>query len=139
MKNGRPMKLSSGLPSQWCSRGMAPRLDPALEAVTHDEIGPAPKLAQKPLEPGEIVAIVGVAHDDITPSGGRDASAQRRTVAAFGNRHDARPAGFRDRLRPVAAAVVGDEHLTVHRGAAEKIVRLVDAAPDGLSLVQAWH
>jgi len=66
-------------------------LDPALEAVTHDEIGPAPKLAQKPLEPGEIVAIVGVAHDDITPSGGRDASAQRRTVAAFGNRHDARP------------------------------------------------
>jgi hypothetical protein len=55
--------------------------DPALEAVAHDQVGPAAEFFDEGVQPREIVAVVAVAHDDVAPAGGGDAGTERGTVA----------------------------------------------------------
>ena len=60
------------------------------------------------VEAGEVVAVVGIAHDDEAAARGPDPAVQRVAVALLGDRHDARACPFGDLLRAVGAAVVGD-------------------------------
>ena len=73
------------------------------------------------------------------PARGADAAAQRAAVAFFLHRHDARAEFFRDGLRTVGAAVVGDEDFAAHAGALDSEPRLLDAARERFRLVQARH
>ena len=66
--------------------------DAALEAVAHDQLVSRAKLRDEIVKPAEIVAVVGIAHDDVTAARGMDAAAQRAAVAAFGDRHERAPA-----------------------------------------------
>ena len=98
--------------------------DAALEAVAHDEIVAFPKPLDEGVEAGEVVAVVGVAHDD--DSGRARPRCRRRggAVAALGNSDDAGTEALGDLWRAVGAAIVGDEHLARDAGALEIARRL---------------
>ena len=51
----------------------------------------------------------------------------------------ARPQAFSDLLRPVVAAVVGDDDFSAEAVARDGELRLLDAAPDRRRFVQARH
>ena len=86
-------------------------LDAAREAIAHDQFGAVAQPRHEGVERGEIIAVVGVAHDDVAAAGRGDAAEQRRAVALCGDRHDARAERVGDLLRAVGAAIVGDQHL----------------------------
>ena len=115
------------------------RRDAAGEAVAHHEVGAVAQPRQKQLEAGEVVAVVGVAHDDVAAARRRDPGPQRRPVAALGDGDDARAARQRIFHRSVARAVVGDQDFAGDAGAGEEALGLVDAGRDGLGLVEAGH
>ena len=83
--------------------------DAAGEAVAHDELVAGAQRGDEGVEIGEIVAVVGVAHDDVLAAGRLDAAGEGRAVAADRDRDDAGAFGGRDRLAAVGRAVVGDE------------------------------
>src|SRR6185436_14429807 len=101
--------------------------DAALEAVAHHERIAAAQLLHEPVEPAEIVAVVGVAHDDVAAAGGGDAGAERRAVAALGGRDHPGPGLRREPARFIARAVVGDQHLALDAGTLEEAARFLDA------------
>ena len=113
--------------------------DAAGKAVAHHEVGAFAQLGEKQLEAGEIVAVVGVAHDDEAAARRGDPGPQRRAVAALGHRDDAGAARQRIFHRAVARAVVRDQDFAGDAGAGEEAMRLVDAGGDGLGLVEARH
>src|SRR6185437_5183414 len=87
----------------------------------------------------EVVAVIGVAHDDVLAPGGRDAPHQRAPIPFFRDRHDARAEGRRDFLRSVGAAIVGDDHLARDAVLAEGVDRLGHAGCYGVRFIEAGH
>src|SRR5437879_3304229 len=57
------------------------RADAAREAVAHHEVVTLPKLLHERTDRGEVVAVVGIAHDDEAPTGSSDATEQRAPVS----------------------------------------------------------
>src|SRR3546814_18125245 len=55
------------------SRGHRAGFDPALEAIAHHEVGAAAQSLDERFEILEVVAVVGVTHDDETAACGLDA------------------------------------------------------------------
>ena len=115
------------------------RTDAALEAVAHDQRIARAQLLQETLETAEVVAVVGVAHDDVAAARRGDAGDERRAVAALLDRDHARAGLGRERARVVARAVVRDEYFAVDAGALEEAARLLYAPADRGRLVQARH
>jgi len=114
-------------------------LDAAPETVAHHQLRPVAQARHEGVERAEIVAVVGVAHDDEAATGGGDAAQQGSSVTLLRDRHDARAHPARDLLRAVGAAVVGDQHLARDTGALEETLRLADAGGERLGLVEAGH
>ena len=52
----------------------------ALKAVAHDKVGASTQAIDIGLQAGKIIAAVGIAHDDVTATGGIDAGDQGRAV-----------------------------------------------------------
>src|ERR1700738_5095739 len=86
-------------------------LDPALEAVADDEIIARLKPIKERIEAAEIVAVVGISHDDELSTRCRDARSQRTAITALRHGNDTRSQRLRDLARAVAAAVIGDDDL----------------------------
>ena len=59
-----------------------PGLDPALEAIAHHEVAACPQLLDERHEVGEIIAVIGIAHDDIDAACRQAALIKCRAVAA---------------------------------------------------------
>ena len=114
-------------------------LDAALEAVAHHEAMAGTQLFDEAFQPGEIVAVVRVPHDDVAAARRGDSARQRCAVAALGNLHEASPCSLRQSLRAVARAVVGDQHLAGNSRALEEAARLGDAGGHRGCLVEAGH
>ena len=91
------------------------------------------------VQPLEIVAVVGVAHDHEAAAGGVDAADQGRAIAALGNGRDAGAMILGDQLRAVGRSVVGDQHLADDARTGQEAAGLVDAHRQGLRLVEAGH
>ena len=138
-KNSRPMNDSTGFPIRRWSHGMAPGCDPTGEPVAHHQLRPGAQGVDERIEGREVVAVVGVAHDDVPAAGGMDPAEQRAAVPGFGDGHDAGAGGSGDLRRAVGAAVVGHQHLAVDVAAAQVVGRLGDAGRQRLRLVQARH
>src|SRR5437868_3366477 len=81
------------------------------KATALREIVALAKLVEKARYLAEVVAIVRVAHKDVSAAGGRDAPHERRPVALLAHHDDARSQFTRDRHRGVGRAVVRDDHL----------------------------
>ena len=92
------------------------------------------------LEVGEVVGVVGVAHDDVACRGRPRCRLQGAAVAACARRGTTRaPCVAGDLLRAVGAAVVGDDDLAVDAQPLEGCDGLGDAGADRAGLVQARH
>jgi hypothetical protein len=87
-------------------------MNPARETVAHHDIGARLEGGEHGAGFAEIVAAVGVGHDDVAAAGGVDAGVEGVTVAALGDGDDAGAGRFGEGLGAVGAAVVGDENFT---------------------------
>ena len=81
-------------------------LDASQEAIAHHQVVALTEVGHKTLQLREIVAVVGVTHDDEFSAGRRDSTAQCGSVSPFGDGHHARAPASGNLLRPVSAAVI---------------------------------
>src|SRR5690606_30345551 len=101
--------------------------------------GARAQLFHEGVEVREIVAVVGIAHDDVSAARRSNATGKRRAVALLGDVDDAGAGPFRNLLTAVGRAVVGDEHFARYAGAREKVACLADAYGQRLRLVETRH
>ena len=87
------------------------RLNAAPEAVAHHQVAAFSQLLDERHEIGEVVAVVGVAHDDVPAAGGGDGPHERGAIAAYRDVDNARARTPGDLLRAIRAAVVADHDL----------------------------
>src|ERR1700730_4391335 len=88
-----------------------PRGDTALEAVAHHEIGAVAQLDQEWHQIGEIIGLVGIAHDDVLTARRLDSAQESRAIAARRNWHESGALSHGDLAGTVRAAVVSDQDL----------------------------
>ena len=109
------------------------------EPATLHEVEPFAEPAHQPGDLAEVVAVVGVAHDDVRAARRLDAAHQRAAVAPFGYRHNSGTHCLRDLLRTVGAAVVGDDHFAADASAFERALRLGETTREGVGFVETRH
>src|SRR5215469_5448713 len=114
-------------------------LDAAPEAVPHDQVGALAELGHERHQVGEIVAVVGVAHDDVLAAGGRDTAHEGVAVALLLDGHHARARVGREPLAAIGAAVIGDQNLAVDTGLAKEANSLVHTGRYRLGLIETRH
>ena len=111
-------------------------LDLAEEPRTHDQIVALTHLLDEPRALLEVVREVGVAHDHDLASGGLEAGHQGAAVSALGHRDDACSTAFRDLLRAVIAAVVGNDHFSFVPVVRDALLRRENTPLERLCFVQ---
>jgi hypothetical protein len=116
-----------------------PRRDTAGEPVAHHQVRALPQFVNERHQVGEVIAVVGVAHDDVLAAGRDDAAHQRVAVALLADRHDPGARVGRQLLAAVGAAVVGDNHLAANSARGQESNSLADARRHGLCLVETGH
>src|SRR5690349_13726104 len=89
------------------------------EAVAHDELVALAQLGDEGIEMLEVVALVAVAHNDVSAVRFPDSADQRRAVSALRNGRDPCALSFGDLPASVGAAVVCDQHLALDAAAIE--------------------
>ena len=109
------------------------------EAVPHHEVRPFPHFLDERIKPREVVAVVGVAHDDVAAARFEKSVIQRGTIAAHWHIDDAGPCVQRNALRSVSGSVVCDQDFGDQPEAVDAGARFSDAGLERLSLVQARH
>ena len=85
----------------------------------------------------EVVAVVGVSHNDELPVRCLDSSHQRTAVAGSFHMNQPRAELLGNRLRSVGAPIVCDHDLAVNARIPQSALRLFDAGTECLCLVQA--
>ena len=113
--------------------------DAAFEAIAHDQIRAVAQFFQERLQRIEVVTIVGIAHDNVSPARGGNSGYQGGAVAA--GRHIDNPCSelAGNALGAVGAAVVGDDHLAGDAFALKECQPLFDAGGNGFGFIQARH
>jgi len=111
----------------------------ARKSIAHDQIASIAQLVEQRADGGEVVAVVGVAHDHKAALRGCDSTDQRASVTLPLDVDHADAELPRQRLRTVAAAVVGDDDLGLHTKLLDRRARFADAGGERLGLVEARH
>ena len=107
--------------------------------ISHHKVGAAAQLIEILIEVREIIAVVGIAHDDVAAVRSFDPSEQRRAITGDSDVHDPRAMARGDFPRPIGAAVVRDQNLSGHVFPSEERLGLGNARSDGFSLIEAGH
>ena len=102
-------------------------LDASQEAIAHHQVVALTEVGDKIFQLREIVAVVGVTHDDEFSAGRRDSTAQCGSVPSFGDGHHARAEASGNFLRPIRAAVVRDDDLALDLAFGESLARFLEA------------
>jgi hypothetical protein len=113
--------------------------DAALEAIAHHQLVAGTQRGNERIEAGEVVAVVGIAHDDVTATCRLNADGKRRAVPPQSNGHHPRAVTLRDLLAAVGRAVVGNEDFARDPRPLEETLRLADAGRKRLGLIEARH
>ena len=87
----------------------------------------------------KIIAVVGIAHEDPFAGCGANAAGDRAAVAFFFHGNNARAGFFRDGLRAVGAAVVGDRNFAAHAGFLDSEFCFLNATRERFRLVETGH
>lgn len=98
-------------------RRHGPGSDSTLETVAHDQIHALTQLVHKDLKAGEIVAVIGIAHDGVLAACGSDPPQQGRAIPFLRHIHHPGPQAAGYLLGPVRTAVVRYQHFPVDSGA----------------------
>jgi len=134
-----PYKTQHRIPQIAVQGRHGPRRYAAAKAIPHYQVVAFSEFLDERPQIREIVAVVGIPHDDVGALGGLDAAAQGRAIAPGRHRHHPRTVSLRNLLGTVRAAVVGNHHLPIHPQPLETAPRLVDADSQRARLVQARH
>ena len=78
--------------------------------IPHHKVISATQSVDKGAQLREVIGVIGVAHNDITPAGGLNARAERMTIATSGYCNDPRAMITGNLLRAVIAAVICNNH-----------------------------
>ena len=89
------------------------RAAPCGQAAALHEVVTLTQALHEPRDLEEVVAVVGIAHDDEPAARGVDAGHQRVAVALVRHMDDTRAVPLGDGHRPIFAAVVGNNHFAV--------------------------
>ena len=116
-----------------------PGRDPAPEAVAHHQVRALAQFVNERHQVGEIVAVVGVAHDHVFAVGGDDPAHQGVAVTLVADRYHPGAGAGGQPLTAVGAAVIGDQHLAADTAFGQESNSLADARRHGLCLVEARH
>ena len=134
-----PRKAQQRVAEVTMQQGHGAPADAAAEAVADDQGIPRAQRCDESVELGEVVAAVGVRHDDEPAPGGFDATEQRTAIAAARDGYDARARLAGELGRAVRGAVVGNQHFTRDGGALEKAARFAHAGCNRFCLVETRH
>jgi hypothetical protein len=115
------------------------RQDSPAEPVAHHEVESFAKFGEERVHLGEIVSVVGIAHQNKSPVRRRDASLQGAPIPPRLNWNHSRPEGRGDLLRTIRAPIIGDNHFATDSMALHGVDRLLDANANRRLLVQARH
>ena len=97
------------------------------------------ELLHEGLEVAEVVAVIGVAHDDEDAARRRDPALERGAVATLLDVDAPRAVRPRDFLRAIGASVVRDDDLAVDTRFFHRCLRLPDADFKRLRFIQTRH
>ena len=113
--------------------------DAAGEAVAHDEVGAIAQFGEETWDVREVVAVVGVGHEDVLAARCGDAGVERCAVSASGHENETCAVRGCDGLRAVGGTVVGDDDFAGDVVVAEYGDRFIDTRGERLRLVEAGH
>jgi hypothetical protein len=127
-------------PAVFPGHGARDDLSPASwHAAAHDEVGAGAELFDEGFDFSEVVAEIGVTHDEESSVGGFHSGAEGVAVAFFGDIDNvgAELAGYV--LGSVGAAIVGDEDFALDSGSRESALGCGNAIGQCFSLIEAGH
>ncbi len=113
--------------------------NPTAEAVAHHQIGTGTKLIEEWLEPGKVVAIIGIAHDHVASTGSADAGHECATITTASRDRQSGTVGQGDGRGFIGASIVGNNDFTDNLMFVQKALCLDDTTGEGLSFVEAGH
>src|SRR6201989_255470 len=132
-------EAEDGVAEVFMQRGHGSRFNLAAEAIADDEVVPGLEFGEEAGECAEVVAGVGVGHEDVFAACGLDAGHEGGAVAADGNGYDSGSLVGRGFLGAVGAAVVGDYDLAGDVVVAKGGDGLANAESQRLCFVEAGH
>ena len=113
--------------------------DATSKPVPHNKVGSAPKRLDKRPEVGEVVTVVGVAHDDELALGIGNASSESSAITTNRDVDDTSAFGPGNVLRTVCTAVVGDHNLAVDTKTCDRGLGFTDTHRKRFCLIEAWE
>src|SRR5579883_2648017 len=110
-------------------------LDTPKEAITHHQVIALAKLLDEIRHFAEVVAVIGIAHDDVGSAASCNSRLQRGAIAARLDSNHPGSVSFRDFNRAVGRAVVSDDDLAAQPGFLERRAGLINAKSQRICLV----
>ena len=138
-KQQAPDEAQDGVADEAVQRRHCARRDAADEAVSDHQLLPGTKLRHEPVQPAEVIAVVGVPKNHEAPTRCRNAADERAAIAAVLDLDDARSCLGGKTLRPVGGPVVGNDYFANSAKSIKEILRLPDTDSNRFRLVQAGH
>jgi hypothetical protein len=112
---------------------------PTPKSITHHEIRTSTESFKERRESREVVAVVGIAHDDVPAAGSQDPTEQSVAVSTLGYGDHASASALRYKLTTIRAAVISNDDFSVNVVLCQERDSLPDARTDGLGFIQAGH
>src|SRR5689334_16070344 len=101
--------------------------DAAPKAISHHQFCAVPKLFDEAWNVAEVIAIVGIAHDNEPAACSGNSTHQSAAIASFTDGNDPRPEIFGDFNGSIGAAVVGNDDFTRDTSLRNRCLRLANA------------
>src|SRR5580693_5885391 len=115
------------------------RCDPALKPVAHHQVSAAPESLDERHQGGEVIAVIGVAHDHITSASFGDPAPQCISVTTVSDSDDPGSGLAGQLLAAVGAAIIGYDDFAADVVFSQKSPCPPDTGGNGLSLIEARH
>src|SRR5215469_15283111 len=116
-----------------------PRLDAALKPVPYDQVISLSQFLDEGQKAREIVAIVGIAHDDVLAACVRTAIKEGCSIAPDWDMDDPGTTSPGNILRTIAGAVIANDNFPLNPALFEKTLSLSNAGFERFPFVQARH
>jgi ribosomal protein L34E len=113
--------------------------DTTRKPVSHDEVGSATKCLDERPKVGEVVTVVGIAHDDELAFGIGNTGRESSAITTNRDIDDTRAFGTGNVLRTVRTAVVSDHNLSVDAQTCNRGFGFTDTHRKRFRLVETWE
>ena len=136
-RNPREDRISHPVQQRHCPR--QDRASTGGQSAALYQVITGPEFLHETGDVEEVVAVVGISHDDIGPAGRPDTSLEGGTVAPLPDLYQASPHCRRYRRRRIGAAVVSNDDLPLEAIRLERLSGLPQAALECIGFVETWE